>query len=161
MFRPVLFNWCTDWSKFSFKFFVQELFCSIFTCVYHTYWISVHLSWNFPPGLIVNCQWAVSKLDMHIWLPHNVMEVHGKGSSFLWLHLSLSIHWLDSRHFCRLLRFEVEQVRVGWKVARGNNIHWVNSLYMFCVYHTILLLFSWWIFCCCYSRPKWHKGLSG
>ena len=70
------------WSKISFKLFVQSSFCWLLTCVYHIYWISVHLSKNLSLGVLENCQCDISKPAIRILFPHSFMEGHGEGASF-------------------------------------------------------------------------------
>ena len=70
------------WYKTSFKFFAQDLFCWLLTCVNNMFWISVHWSWNFSSGVSENCQWDVSKPDIQICHPHRFVEGSGEGDDF-------------------------------------------------------------------------------
>ena len=69
-------------SKISFKIFVQAFFCSLLTCVYHIYWISVYWSWNLSLGVLENLQWNLSKQGIQIHLPCRFVEGCDKGANF-------------------------------------------------------------------------------
>ena len=84
--------YCFDWSKISFKLFVQALFCWFLTCVYFIQWISAHWSLNLSLGMLANCLLAVSKLDIHLCSPHKFLEGSGEGDGSV---ISLAvINWL-------------------------------------------------------------------
>ena len=57
------------WSKISFKFFVQALFCWFLTCVYFIYCIVVHWSWNLSLSVLETFLRKVSKPGIQLWLP--------------------------------------------------------------------------------------------
>ena len=82
------------WSKISFKFFVQALFCWLLTFVYHIYWIRAHSSWTFYLGVFENYQWEVSKLDIWIWFPRRFMCRTMSSRYIIWL---IPQHWLHAR----------------------------------------------------------------
>ena len=90
---------CFDWSKISFKFFVQALFCWLLYFVYFVYWISVHWYWNLSLGVLENCLWAVSKWYIQLFFPRRFVEVHGEGASCVVSLVVLILRWLGHPSF--------------------------------------------------------------
>ena len=74
---------CFAWYKISLKFFAQNFFCWLFTCVYHIYWNSVHWSWNASSNVLSNCYWAISKPAIYICFRHRFVEGTGEGAIFV------------------------------------------------------------------------------
>ena len=70
------------WSKISFKFFFQYLFCWLLTCVNHIYWIRVYWYLNVFSGVLSNFQRDISKPYIWICFPYRFVEGCGEGSSF-------------------------------------------------------------------------------
>ena len=84
--------WCSDffdsidffyWSKNILEVIHTSLLFLLLTCVYHIYWISVHLSWKLFLGVLENCQWTVSKLDIKFCFPRRFVESRDEGDSFM------------------------------------------------------------------------------
>ena len=95
--------YCFDWSKISFRFFVQTFFCWLLICV-----VNRCMSWRcmllvLSSGFIENFQLVVSKPGIQICFLHSFVEGCGECAVFLWFHPVPSINWLTSR---QLLNFE-------------------------------------------------------
>ena len=78
----VCFNWWIFLILNILQLIFQALFCLLLTCVYHIYYIIVHLSWNLSSGVISNYQWSLFKLDICIYFPHRFVEGREEGDGF-------------------------------------------------------------------------------
>ena len=117
--------YCFDLSKISFKLFVQVLFYSLLTYLYHIHCISTHWSWNLSSVVLENWQWVVSKPDIRNFFPCRFVECRGKGSGFFWFHLPSSIYnWFQGISSSSLLLvFALSEEGIGVNEEISTIIH--------------------------------------